>query len=335
MKTKKALIIFISAATLILCTACKNLKQISLHKKNAVSIVSYNAQTFFDAVENGNEFKEFRGKNSTWNKEKYEVRLKRLLEAVILTAESLGHAENTCPDILLLQEIESSSVLEDFCKILPVTETYKEAVFIPPEKGAAFGMALLSKFPVKNVKAHNLHNENSKLRPIVETLISVNIGGSEYETAIFNVHWKSKAGAGNSSFIRKKQEKLLFGKIKEFQTANPDGFFAACGDFNQTPEEFYLMKKFKNCWNSKQHKEKLKKGIHVQGSYFFKNEWEAIDHFFYSDNLSDGKGLDIDSFTVAAKPPLIKKDGSPNRFFVFNGKGYSDHLPIGISLKVN
>lgn len=336
MKKKIALIfcLILGLITFLFTVCCSSPKlRIFFAHKVSVSIVSYNAQTFFDTMESGAEFKEFRGAKSEWTKEKYEIRLNRLLEAVNLSSTALGQTGGT-PDILILQEIESHTVIEDFCKRLPLKDSYLEAVFLPPEEGSAFGCALLSKLPIKNTKIHNVYCEEFKLRPIIETLIPVNINGTEYEVGVFNVHWKSKSGGSNSSHIRKMQEELLFNKIKDFEKNTPQGIFIACGDFNQPLNEFTKLKTFQNCWESEIHNRKTEAKLHAEGSYFFKEEWEGIDHFFYSDNLNDDKGLEISDFAVISEPPLIKTDGTPNRYLLYTGQGYSDHLPIGITLKV-
>lgn len=326
--------LFTAAVFFTICYTSSDVKSI-FSSKETVSIVSYNTQTFFDAVEDGCEFKQFRGTNTKWSKEKYSTRLKRLFEAVKLSCKVLENIDGT-PDILILQEIENRTVIEDFCKLLSVKDSYNEAVFIPPEKGGAFGTAVLSKFHIKNIKIHKLNYKALKLRPLGETVISFDLKGGRYEMVFFNVHWKSKLGKESGIPVRKKQEKLLFKKIKDIQNQLPESFIIACGDFNQTPSEFSEMKEFKNCWDFNKETEEAENltDYSQYGSYFFKKEWEQIDHFFYSGNLKDSVGLEISKFAVIAEEPLIKKDGTPNRYLLHTGQGYSDHLPVGIVLSV-
>ena len=59
------------------CTGCTNVFRLQNIGKDEISIVSYNAQTFFDAVEDGREFKEFKGSKTKWSKEKYAFQAKR------------------------------------------------------------------------------------------------------------------------------------------------------------------------------------------------------------------------------------------------------------------
>lgn len=315
------------------CTGCTNRFLLQDIGKDEISIVSYNTQTFFDAVEDGNEFKEFKGSKTKWSKEKYAERLSRLKEAIHLSCMNLGLGEKEIPDILVLQEIESRTVIDDFCKILPLNNSYKHAVFIPPQKGGAFSTALLSKFPILETKVFNVYSGKSSLRPLIETRIQIGNGAGDNELVLLNVHWKSKVGDSDTESIRRQQEEQAYKRLKALKNSEPQTPFIICGDFNQTPEEFSLLSEFDNCWNIAAHRNAAQEGSQPSGSYFYKEKWEEIDHFFYSDNLSDGKNLDLSFFCVINSSPLIDKDGKPEKYSVSKGSGYSDHLPIGVILK--
>ena len=315
------------------CTGCTNVFRLQSISKDEISIVSYNAQTFFDAVEDGREFKEFKGSKTKWSKEKYTERLFRLKEAVNLSCLALGLGEKAIPDILVLQEIESRAVIDDFCKILPMNNSYKYAVFIPPQNGGAFSTALLSKFPITETKVFNVYSGKRSLRPLIETRIRIGNSTGDNELVLLNVHWKSKVGNSDTDSIRRQQEEQAYKRLKELKASEPQTPFIICGDFNQTLEEFSLMSEFDNCWNIGAYQAAAQEGSQPTGSYFYKESWEGIDHFFYSDNLSDGKNFDLSFFCVINLKPLTDTSGKPDKYSVYSGKGYSDHLPIGIILK--
>lgn len=316
------------------CTACSNPFAGINRERDTVSIVSYNAQTFFDAVEDGSEFKEFKGNKSKWSKEKYAERLVRLEEAAHLASVRLGFAENDIPDIFVLQEIESEAVIEDFCKLLPLNNSYRYAVFIPPKKGAALGTALLSKFPISGTKTYDIYAKKELLRPLVECRVTVKTAKTETELVLLSVHWKSKSGKNKNTEIRRLQEKQAYEILKLLTESEPDTPVVLCGDFNQTSAEFSLLTEYPNCWNLREYKEALENGLQKPGTYFYKGLWENIDHFFYSQNLADGKDFDLDFFCIIDSPPLTEKNGTPAKYSVFSGNGYSDHLPIGCVLKL-
>lgn len=335
-KLKKALTlsIFICFCFLLFsCTGCTNVFLSQNIEKDEISIVSYNVQTFFDAIEDGNEFQEFKGPKSKWSKERYADRILRLKDTVKLAGTGLGLSKNDIPDILILQEVESQIVLDDFCKQLPWGNSYKYAVFIPPKKDGAFSTALLSKFPIIETRVFNVYSGRTYLRPLIETRIKIGDSSAVNELVILNVHWKSKVGTSDSASLRRMQEEQAYKRLMELKSTEPQTPFIICGDFNQTLDEFSLLSELNNCWNIEAYQNAVKEGSQCAGSYFYKGEWQGIDHFFYSDNLNDGKDLDLNFFCVINLAPLLNEEGTPKKYTVKNGKGYSDHLPIGIILK--
>ena len=52
------------------------------------------------------------------------------------------------------------------------------------------------------------------------------------------------------------------------------------------------------------------------------NNWEKIDHFFVNENSK------IKEFYTIKNGPNITSEGTPFRYNLWNGQGYSDHLPI-------
>ncbi len=326
---------FLTICLLILsaCDSCSNSFVTYASGKDGISIVTYNTQTFFDAVDDGCEFRQFRGSKTKWSLERYQDRLAKLKEAVELASFKLGYEDNI-PDILILQEIESLAVVEDFCKILPLHNSYKFAVFFSPEKNAPFSTAILSKFPIVESKEYSLYCEEVKLRPLIEARIKLQNNDEESELVIFAVHWKSKSGKVVSEPIRKMQERQVYQKLTELAESEPNTPFIICGDFNQTQEEFSDLQNIANCWDFEEFQEALSFGEQNRGSYFYKNKWEAIDHFFYSKNLRDEKDLELIHFSVINSSPLVNSKGIPYKYQIYSGRGYSDHLPIGIVLKI-
>ncbi len=314
---------FYSIVLLFLIISCK--------EKNTISLVSYNTQTFFDAIKDGREFKEF--KNGNWNEASYNERITRLLEAVKICTNELIEKEDL-PDILVLQEIESYEVIKDISKHLS-NNIYNQAVFIQ-EKTSPFNTVIFSKHKILATKAHNVYFENKTLRPIIEAELLVSVAGNEMKVTVFAVHWKSKRD-GNKN-LRKMQEEMLYNRMKEKEKTSD--FVIAAGDFNQNLNEFSKMKYFNNAWNLYERDYEDQNINYVEeyvdgddekidGSYFYKNNWEKLDHIFYS-NSSKIKSI---FFTVASKAPLVR-EGKVNRYNSGTKTGYSDHLPIGILLEL-
>jgi hypothetical protein len=70
------------------------------------------------------------------------------------------------------------------------------------------------------------------------------------------------------------------------------------------------------------------------GSYYYQNKWETIDHFLLSGPLFDGAEWDFDSAAVINQPPFTNDKGAPAAYNPRTGSGLSDHLPLVLTLKM-
>jgi endonuclease/exonuclease/phosphatase family metal-dependent hydrolase len=300
-------------------------------------LMEWNTEAFFDATETGSEFKEYRGAKSAWSKSRYAVRLDRLKETLLLAGERSGKGRDRGPDIVVLEEIENAQVLRDLCNRLPRLCCYPYAAFSPPGKDSAFGSAILSRYPIRSVTVHSvagLADDGSRfgdwssssvaLRPLLEA--TIDIGG--IPLIVFAEHWKSKSGRGESASIRLAQERLLLARINAIGEKSPGVHWVACGDFNQRPEEFTSLTGFTNCWTNWLASCESAGVSGPPGSYWFRGNWDAIDHIIYSPVVTGPDRFSLADFRVLAEPPLTGSDGIPARYEVFSGAGYSDHLPL-------
>lgn len=347
MKLKRLLFSFfacIAAGALFLqCMRCTPLTDTKF--RQSITLVSYNTQTFFDAVEDGTEFKEYKGSTSRWTEQKYRIRLERLKNTVFATGEKLIGKKDRLPDIVVLQEIENDRVVEDFCKQLPSGETYPYAVCPPRSTKGAFTTVILSKYPIEQFFVHRLYTEKQgALRPLIEAVLNTGSKDKPRLLTIFAVHWKSKTGGYGSAAVRAQQEDQLVRKIQEHREKNPHIPFIVCGDFNQPLEEFNQLHDFPVCWDISNYRTENEEGRQPNGSYYFKNSWEKIDHIFYESGANDydssgtasntgTASIEPTLFFVLYEPPLIE-DGKPVRYNVLTGEGYSDHLPLGFRFEI-
>ena len=70
------------------------------------------------------------------------------------------------------------------------------------------------------------------------------------------------------------------------------------------------------------------------GSYYYKNDWETIDHFLLSAQLFDECGWDFDQCAVLNVSPFASEKGLPMGYNPRTGNGLSDHLPLLLVLKM-
>jgi hypothetical protein len=69
------------------------------------------------------------------------------------------------------------------------------------------------------------------------------------------------------------------------------------------------------------------------GSYYYKNDWETIDHFLLTAPLFDGMGWDFENCESLNVPPFVNAKGQPAAYNPRSGSGLSDHLPLLLLLK--
>ncbi|MBO5137880.1 MAG: endonuclease/exonuclease/phosphatase family protein [Spirochaetaceae bacterium] len=304
---------------------------------DSIHLVSWNVQTFFDATTTGTEYSEFIGSKSRWNQELYLQRLDKLCQAItILDA-----------DILVLQEIENQAVMYDIMNMLQEhlhgDRIYKYMCFAA-EKDAAIGCGVFSRLPLKNMTTHQLdsrlYGQQPQLRPLLEVTVTATVAGnnatSEYGVDLFKLmvcHWKSKSGGQEEAVLwQSQQEKLLVSRLTQLENADGSLKIPAiiCGDFNKDLSEFAKSNNcnccvsmngmlLKNGWLSTFDPE-------CCGSYWYQGKWEKIDHIF---TLGE---LDMEGFQAVKSQLWCCLDESgetiPFRYSVWQGAGFSDHLPV-------
>jgi endonuclease/exonuclease/phosphatase family metal-dependent hydrolase len=70
------------------------------------------------------------------------------------------------------------------------------------------------------------------------------------------------------------------------------------------------------------------------GSYYYKDNWETIDHFLLTEPLFDRIGWDFENCMVINQEPFVNAKGRPYTYNPRTGNGLSDHLPLLLTLKI-
>lgn len=310
-------------------------------ESRSVRIISWNVQTFFDAHTCGTEYKEFRASGGAWNREKYERRLENLC----------GFIKEHPADIYVFEEVENEEVLQDIVNLCAgfsvFSQSRPQAVFAFDE-GGSLGIAVLSRLPIHEAAVHQIDiralfdgggalNRVSQppLRPLLE--VHAESGGRPF--VLFACHWKSKSGGAQKNELwRDLQEGLLARRIREVASAYPSAPLIVCGDFNRALEEFNIEEDAvkgktvsmaydlqpQKAETEREHAELLSAWFigGGSGSYYFRETWEKIDHFFYNDFAF------APAFSVLDSGPHTQPGGIPFRYDLSKGAGYSDHLPL-------
>ena len=328
---------------LLYFTGCSVSFQNSLETESTsvISLACWNTQTFFDAEIEGTEYAEYQNL-SKWSREKYLQRLTRLTDVI----KSLN------ADIFVLEEIENAAVVQDIANQLAgnswdKSKNWTYAVF-GKDTGAAIGCAVFSKYEICDLKFHSMKIEVQKTeQPSVRPVLELSVNVEDKSLQIFVNHWKSKSGGEESSEIwRDWQEALLAQRVSEFLKNNEkEAAVVMCGDFNRDAKEFVCSFGGKqNSFNTflRGPYAALVEGKPVQvyspwftpsgsfvtetGSYYYKDNWERIDHIFVCGNVQ------ISAFSPRIDGEWAGVNGIPNMYRQFSGEGYSDHLPLMCTL---
>jgi len=287
------------------------------------------------------------------------------LAHVIMSANKSG----VTPDILIFEEIENIQALKRLIDVDLQGQGYVETLLVEGPDKRGIDVAIVSKFKLSSeIKYHQIdlspvYTDQSKVkltRGILEATFEIN---GRLVTVLAN-HWPSQ---NNPDAARVIAAQTL---IKA--TANAPGYVIAAGDFNvvvgDSPNAindyllnpngdmyFYDAEKKYYGEQTEQNKGNL---VPERGTYFYKNHWDSLDHFFTPRNhvsdTCDSKGKvacfhpNYDSF-VALRLPFATQDvsgkdphtgrrttfhGVPKRFDDKTGEGYSDHLPIMMSFDI-
>ncbi len=322
------------------------------HEGERVRFMSYNVQNLFDGKYDGDEYPEFDPRSDAWGLSAYHQRLSRLREVIVSAAGS--------PDVVMLQEIEGPDVLEDLVKGYLRGEGY-DYIAASLQAGSAIEVGIISKFPITDVRFHyGQIGQWRTPRPIMEAEVVLPWG----TCYLFNSHWKSKiGGAQQTEPYRLASAAALKNRIKEIAGEDPDVYIIAAGDFNTTPWDYrnssgeyvpalmiyedvrasgYDVRYDASLWLTADESQLCKaKGSlfspwledHHQdaGTFWYRGAWEAIDHIAGCISFFNGMGMEYSSFAVITEG-LVLDSGEPYRYDLRTGAGYSDHLPVVLTV---
>lgn len=312
----------------IIVSSCNQDIPESVGRDGKLKVANWNVQTFFDSVTIGNEYSEFVG-SKRWCREAYIERLKRLC-SVIVSIDA---------DIFVMEEIENENVVYDISNFLAGQwdgdKVYTDACFAK-EDGSSIGCAVLSRVPLEGLTVHSLdvrteENDMPRMRPLME----VKAVAARGELVLIVNHWKSKSGGEEETEIwRNREEGILAELVRNAVSAGKS--VLAVGDFNRDIRDFCLTSRKSVLLRFWKDGTLGDRGVEVfspwfmsgnklvhPGSYYYKDEWSRIDHFF-----SAGNAEIMDFYPAVEGEWCDSKTFVPNRYQIWDGTGYSDHLPV-------
>jgi len=360
MKKQKLMLVIPALLFLFLagCTGCTFPAEEN-ENSGSLAIMTWNVHNLFDGEDHGNEYAEFL-QSSGWSNEKYLGRLNTISDAI--------RRVNPQPDIIVLQEIESLVILEDLAYHLQGGHSWSHFAGNP---GAAVGIGLLSRYPLENVMAHSITiDDDTAPRPVLEARIL-----AQEAFIIFANHWKSKIGGDAATEgTRRASARTILRRIRELQETEPQLGFIIAGDLNLNHDEFYRQNASMICallpddpycakftesdFNTGFQKDfliisrnKPPMPVHFpqdsivvyspwiaeleNGTYYYKNNWETIDHFLISNHFFYDKGWVYEKTEIINFPPFANSNGMPVPYSPRTGMGMSDHFPLLMMIRMS
>jgi endonuclease/exonuclease/phosphatase family metal-dependent hydrolase len=335
-----------------------------------VTFLAWNVENLFDAKDDGTEYAEFSVKKGKWDEGKYRAKLEAT--AQVIKAAGSGREGKEGPDLVCLEEIENPQVLERLAKDYLGASGYRYLA-MAPAKRSSVNCGLLSRFPITRQNGHKAAGKgHDQLRYILEVELSVEgrplvvfvnhwkskVGGGKSTEALrvdasfvlaervrelvaqrpgldivacgdFNENadeFAQAKGAYQTAFVRV-ADSLSPDRMR--QLARRSIFLCAPSELGGSP-----LAAARGAGALVLGDPWLEAQSAGRGSYYSSGKWETIDHFLLTPSLMDGKALGYSRFAVEAPAFMLSKKGRPKAFDPKKGSGYSDHMPILLSLSL-
>jgi len=234
---------------------------------------------------------------------------------------------------------------------------------VTDDPGSAIQTGIISRFPITRVKVHRASTAGTtsySLRSVLEVEILI---GDE-SIIVLNNHWKSRIGGAEATEpVRIASANIINRIISRNFKENPGRLVVCAGDLNESADEYKraggsyqtalmpqtapesallslmvtgLTENASDEWGVPYNPWLADEDdFATEGSYVYRNKWATLDHIMVSEAAFDRVGLEFLSFTPFMHLWMLNASGEPVSWDVRSGEGYSDHLPILLTLTQN
>ena len=307
-----------------------------------LDVVFYNVENLFDIENDPDTFDDEFTPDSTknWTQERYDKKLKDLahvLSAVV--GDGLPEAFGLC-------EIENRKVVEDLVK----TDSLAVRKYVVVHEDSPDKRGIDVAFVYDSMVMEELYHEKLRygfaFEPETTTrdILYVKTLSNKDTLHFFVNHWPSRRGGQEASEPKRlKAATVLRTKIDSILLKDKTAKVIAMGDFNDYPNNS-SMTEVMNCEpGAGQFLTNLTYSFQENGlgTYNYKGEWGMLDQFIVSDGLlrsAEGFTTTDTSVHVFKEDWLLyfKEGKEPTPSRTYGGPnyygGYSDHLPISLTL---
>jgi endonuclease/exonuclease/phosphatase family metal-dependent hydrolase len=344
------------------------------HRGVSVTLLSYNVDNLFDATANGTEYPEFRPSSGRWTDRLYRVRLENTARVisdsvphgpdivVLQEIENQAVLKTLADEYLrrggyrysVMVPVPGSAINVGVLSRFPVTGVLAHEVraetthplrnilevtidvhgvpltLFACHWKAKSGGALRTE-EARRIAAHIIITRMGRIlqaNPSAEALVVGDLNesedeyeriGGQYRTAIINVDPHEPSTGVDPAHIPSDYAKDSIFVVDHAADLAP--VVRALG--GESAGHLVLF----SPWGS------VRNGSD-SGSYWYRGSWETIDQFLLAPGLLDNHGLTLAGFDVVTRDYLVNRLGHPRKWQSRIGSGYSDHLPILLTLTV-
>lgn len=323
----------------VLALSCKVASPPSGKSNGTLRVGFYNVENLFDTLNdpltNDEDFTPSGKLN--WNGKKYSEKLDRI-------AQVISEMPNGMADVMGMCEIENRAVLEDLVKSNRLKNQDWGIVHFdsPDERG--IDVALIYNAQKASLVSSNAIELKLDGGDRTRDVLHVVLRADSEDLHFFVNHWPSRSGGqAESEPARILAAQLLLSEIEGVRKTDPKAKVICMGDFNDHPTDKSIATVLgaTGALGSPLFNYMFDDQLRGEGTHWYKGEWGSLDQFVATNALvSAQKGwcAAAESAEIVRKDYLFfaDKEGAkrPSRSYAgdaYKG-GYSDHLPISITL---
>jgi endonuclease/exonuclease/phosphatase family metal-dependent hydrolase len=274
------------------------------------------------------------------DKQALSLKLAKLTEALLKLNDGRG------PDILSICEVESTRaaelLMEALNQKLDPKWHYLHVLMKDLNGGRHIAPAIITRLPVLKDKTR-LHG---KMLRILEGHILV----EGKDLTVFASHWTSRIQSGSEQG-RDKYAETIYKAFAELYHKDPKMQVLVCGDFNDTPHDESVAKHLHASGNIGDVKlgrqEPMLYNLFADkdpargfGTHFYSGKWYIFDQILVSPGMLTNTGWVCETASVQTVNSLYRPGDAQKRPWRFGSenehgaRGYSDHFPVTVQLRV-
>ena len=343
------------AVLILVFAGCAGQKEAEVQ---TLTLMTWNVHNLFDGEDDGFEYNEFR-QSAGWNDEKYLGRINSISAAI-------GSVEYS-PDIIFLQEVESLKILDDLAFSMSgflwgyFAGSYGSAIGL----GVLSRLPIMdARAHTIVIEGDEIPRPVLEVRVLVSDIQD----DVQSSVVIFVCHLKSKIGGDAvTEKLRRAGTQVILRRIWEIWEDEPELGIIITGDLNENHNEFYRQGMTMICALMPDDENSAAFMADVSGdfgqsdfilisagrppeleyfpkenivffspwfdelengSYYYRGNWETIDHFLISGQFFNNSGWEYETAAVVNIPPFANSNGVPVSYNEKTGAGLSDHLPL-------